>query len=106
MVQVPQYLLDHIWGKGEACKIVCTQPRRISAISGLLSVHTKLLLFLVKYSSFFFSGMLYKVLKSLVFCSVAERIAYERGQTVGEDIGYKVTLLLSCLALVALLFYE
>jgi hypothetical protein len=46
--------------------------------------------------------MLYKVLKSLVFCSVAERIAYERGQTVGEDIGYKVTLLLSCLALVAL----
>lgn len=37
MVQVPQYLLDHMWGKGEACKIVCTQPRRISAISGLLS---------------------------------------------------------------------
>lgn len=72
----------------------------------LFFVHTKLLLFLVKYSSFFFSGMLYKVLKSLVFCSVAERIAYERGQTVGEDIGYKVTLLLSCLALVALLFYE
>lgn len=32
----------------------------------LFFVHTKLLLFLVKYSSFFFSGMLYKVLKSLV----------------------------------------
>ncbi|XP_050381140.1 DExH-box ATP-dependent RNA helicase DExH6-like [Argentina anserina] len=31
--QVPQYLLDHMWGKGETCKIVCTQPRRISAIS-------------------------------------------------------------------------
>ncbi|XP_058743045.1 DExH-box ATP-dependent RNA helicase DExH6 isoform X2 [Vicia villosa] len=31
--QVPQYILDHMWGKGEACKILCTQPRRISAIS-------------------------------------------------------------------------
>lgn len=32
--QVPQYLLDYMWDKGEACKIICTQPRRISAISG------------------------------------------------------------------------
>ncbi|KAK4355822.1 hypothetical protein RND71_024793 [Anisodus tanguticus] len=31
--QVPQYILDHMWGKGETCKIVCTQPRRISATS-------------------------------------------------------------------------
>ncbi|KAI3991878.1 hypothetical protein MKX01_012823 [Papaver californicum] len=31
--QVPQYLLDYMWGKGEQCKILCTQPRRISAIS-------------------------------------------------------------------------
>ncbi|KAJ6851738.1 DExH-box ATP-dependent RNA helicase DExH6 [Iris pallida] len=31
--QVPQYILDHMWSKGEICKIVCTQPRRISAIS-------------------------------------------------------------------------
>nr|XP_029117614.1 DExH-box ATP-dependent RNA helicase DExH6 isoform X1 [Elaeis guineensis] len=54
--QVPQYILDHMWGKGEACKIVCTQPRRISAIS------------------------------------VAERIAYERGETVGENVGYKIRL--------------
>lgn len=35
MIQVPQYILDHIWGKGEVCKIVCTQPWRISATSGL-----------------------------------------------------------------------
>lgn len=34
MIQVPQFILDHMWGKGETCKIVCTQPRRISAISG------------------------------------------------------------------------
>ncbi|KAF2302228.1 hypothetical protein GH714_033802 [Hevea brasiliensis] len=51
--QVPQFLLDHKWGKGEACKIVCTQPRRISATS------------------------------------VAERISYERGENIGDDIGYK-----------------
>ncbi|CAJ2634209.1 unnamed protein product [Trifolium pratense] len=31
--QVPQYILDHMWGKGEVCKILCTQPRRISAMS-------------------------------------------------------------------------
>ncbi|KAJ0111776.1 hypothetical protein Patl1_01411 [Pistacia atlantica] len=54
--QVPQYLLDHMWGKGDACKIVCTQPRRISATS------------------------------------VAERISYERGENVGENIGYKIRL--------------
>ncbi|GKV24861.1 hypothetical protein SLEP1_g34411 [Rubroshorea leprosula] len=45
-----------MWGKGEACKIVCTQPRRISATS------------------------------------VSERIAYERGENVGNDIGYKIRL--------------
>ncbi|KAM7495013.1 hypothetical protein LguiB_029622 [Lonicera macranthoides] len=54
--QVPQYLLDHMWGKGETCKIVCTQPRRISTIS------------------------------------VAERISSERGETVGDTVGYKIRL--------------
>ncbi|KAK4278921.1 hypothetical protein QN277_016695 [Acacia crassicarpa] len=54
--QVPQYILDHMWGKGEPCKVVCTQPRRISAMS------------------------------------VAERIASERGETIGENIGYKIRL--------------
>ncbi|XP_030929402.1 DExH-box ATP-dependent RNA helicase DExH6 isoform X1 [Quercus lobata] len=54
--QVPQYLLDNMWGKGEACKIVCTQPRRISATS------------------------------------VAERICYERGGNIGDDVGYKIRL--------------
>uniref|UniRef100_A0A6N2MMI2 RNA helicase n=1 Tax=Salix viminalis TaxID=40686 RepID=A0A6N2MMI2_SALVM len=41
--QVPQFLLDHNWGKGEACKIVCTQPRRISAISEFLMKEEKVL---------------------------------------------------------------
>ncbi|KAH7661050.1 RNA helicase protein [Dioscorea alata] len=54
--QVPQYILDDMWGKGKACKIVCTQPRRISAIS------------------------------------VAERISYERGESVGDTVGYKIRM--------------
>jgi ATP-dependent RNA helicase DHX36 len=45
-----------MWGKGESCKIVCTQPRRISAIS------------------------------------VAERISAERGESVGDTVGYKIRL--------------
>ncbi|XP_011209559.2 probable ATP-dependent RNA helicase spindle-E [Bactrocera dorsalis] len=31
--QVPQYILDEAYGNREYCKIVCTQPRRIAAIS-------------------------------------------------------------------------
>ncbi|KAJ7965034.1 DExH-box ATP-dependent RNA helicase [Quillaja saponaria] len=54
--QVPQFILDHIWGKGDSCKIICSQPRRISATS------------------------------------VAERIASERGENVGENVGYKIRL--------------
>ncbi|ESQ36248.1 hypothetical protein EUTSA_v10006566mg [Eutrema salsugineum] len=55
--QVPQYLLDHMWySKRESCKIICTQPRRISAIS------------------------------------VSERISWERGETIGKNVGYKVRL--------------
>ncbi|XVF60717.1 hypothetical protein PTKIN_Ptkin08bG0070700 [Pterospermum kingtungense] len=54
--QVPQYLLDYMWGKGEVCKILCTQPRRISAIS------------------------------------VSERISSERGENIGNDVGYKIRL--------------
>ncbi|CAE5956729.1 unnamed protein product [Arabidopsis arenosa] len=55
--QVPQYLLDHMWhNKQEVCKIICTQPRRISAIS------------------------------------VSDRISWERGETIGRTVGYKVRL--------------
>ncbi|XP_015082740.1 DExH-box ATP-dependent RNA helicase DExH6 isoform X2 [Solanum pennellii] len=54
--QVPQFILDHMWGKGETCKIVCTQPRRISAIS------------------------------------VSERISTERGESVGDTVGYKIRM--------------
>ncbi|GLJ39839.1 hypothetical protein SUGI_0814530 [Cryptomeria japonica] len=31
--QVPQFILDYMWSQGKACKLLCTQPRRISATS-------------------------------------------------------------------------
>nr|XP_017252149.1 PREDICTED: DExH-box ATP-dependent RNA helicase DExH6-like isoform X2 [Daucus carota subsp. sativus] len=54
--QVPQYVLDHVWSKSKTCKIVCTQPRRISAVS------------------------------------VAGRIASERGESIGNSVGYKIKM--------------
>lgn len=54
--QVPQLILDQMIarGQGSRCNIVCTQPRRIAAIS------------------------------------VAERIAKERGESIGQSVGYQV----------------
>ncbi|KAA3464462.1 DExH-box ATP-dependent RNA helicase DExH6-like [Gossypium australe] len=88
--QVPQFLLDYMWGKGEACKILCTQPRRISATSGV----DKLGL-CIPCSTFFFPAFM--VCKPSYGCSflyllVAERIANERGESVGENVGYKIRL--------------
>jgi ATP-dependent RNA helicase DHX57 len=56
--QVPQYLLEEAveGGAGGACNIVCTQPRRISAVG------------------------------------VATRVAAERGEAVGDVVGYSVRL--------------
>jgi len=31
--QVPQYILEDCWSRGQPCKIMCTQPRRLSATS-------------------------------------------------------------------------
>ncbi|KAI5476262.1 hypothetical protein MNV49_007899 [Pseudohyphozyma bogoriensis] len=54
--QLPQLILDDwiLRGDGAKCNIVCTQPRRIAAIS------------------------------------VAERVAKERGEAVGDSVGYQV----------------
>lgn len=54
--QVPQLILDDwiLRGNGADCNIVCTQPRRIAAIS------------------------------------VAERVAKERGEQIGDSVGYQV----------------
>ncbi|XP_013786196.1 putative ATP-dependent RNA helicase DHX57 [Limulus polyphemus] len=56
--QVPQYILDD-WLRGNSsshCLIICTQPRRISAIS------------------------------------VAERVAFERSEKLGESVGYQIRM--------------
>lgn len=54
--QVPQYLLDQAWQQGRPCRVLCTQPRRISAVS------------------------------------VADRVACERGEAVGDTVGYTIRL--------------
>jgi len=56
--QLPQYILESEIdaARGATCSIVCTQPRRISAIA------------------------------------VSERVAAERGEKIGESVGYKVRL--------------
>ncbi|XP_061374553.1 DExH-box ATP-dependent RNA helicase DExH3 [Gastrolobium bilobum] len=56
--QLPQYILESEIeaARGALCNIICTQPRRISAMS------------------------------------VSERVAAERGEKLGESVGYKVRL--------------
>jgi len=56
--QIPQFILDsYLDGEqGAECNIVCTQPRRISAMS------------------------------------VAERVAEERAEKLGDIVGYKIRL--------------
>ncbi|KAF9459916.1 P-loop containing nucleoside triphosphate hydrolase protein [Collybia nuda] len=54
--QIPQLILDEFIDRGEGahCNVVCTQPRRLAAIS------------------------------------VADRVAKERGETLGRSVGYQV----------------
>ncbi|KAF7147070.1 hypothetical protein RHSIM_Rhsim03G0064000 [Rhododendron simsii] len=68
--QLPQFILeDEISAlRGANCNIICTQPRRISAIS------------------------------------VAARISSERGESVGESVGYQIRLESKCSAQTRLLF--
>lgn len=56
--QLPQYILEEEISslRGASCNIICTQPRRISAIS------------------------------------VAARISAERGEELGETVGYQIRL--------------
>ncbi|XP_022775915.1 DExH-box ATP-dependent RNA helicase DExH5, mitochondrial isoform X6 [Durio zibethinus] len=56
--QIPQFILESEidFVRGAVCNIICTQPRRISAMS------------------------------------VSERVASERGEKLGESVGYKVRL--------------
>lgn len=54
--QVPQFLLDEAAETGADCRVICTQPRRISTVA------------------------------------VAERVAQERGEKMGETVGYQIKL--------------
>lgn len=54
--QVPQYLLETNQKRQKPCRIICTQPRRIAAIS------------------------------------ISDRVAFERGERLGDAIGYQVRL--------------
>ncbi|KAK3765938.1 hypothetical protein RRG08_002182 [Elysia crispata] len=54
--QVPQLVMDDCWEKNQPCRILCTQPRRIAAIS------------------------------------IAERVALERGERIGQCVGYQIRL--------------
>ena len=56
--QLPQFILEEEFSslRGADCSIICTQPRRISAIS------------------------------------VAARISTERGENLGETVGYQIRL--------------
>jgi ATP-dependent RNA helicase YTHDC2 len=54
--QVPQMILDDCHAFNRPCRIFCTQPRRLSAIS------------------------------------IAERVAAERGEKIGQTVGYQIRL--------------
>ncbi|KAH3837745.1 hypothetical protein DPMN_111146 [Dreissena polymorpha] len=55
-VQVPQMILDDCHRTGTQCRIFCTQPRRIAALS------------------------------------VSERVAAERGESIGQTVGFQIRL--------------
>lgn len=54
--QIPQYILESSTQRGETCRIICTQPRRLSAIT------------------------------------VADRVSYERNESLGQTVGYQIRL--------------
>lgn len=54
--QVPQYILENHAAMGNECRIICTQPRRLAAVS------------------------------------IADRVALERGEPLGQTIGYQIRL--------------
>ncbi|KAF5298687.1 hypothetical protein FQR65_LT09667 [Abscondita terminalis] len=54
--QIPQFILEEVYARRGCCKIICTQPRRLSTVA------------------------------------VAERVAEERGESVGHTVGYQIKL--------------
>ncbi|XP_076377020.1 3'-5' RNA helicase YTHDC2 [Megalopta genalis] len=54
--QIPQFILENCQQRHQPCRIICTQPRRLSAVS------------------------------------VAERVAFERDEKIGQTFGYQIRL--------------
>ena len=122
LLQVPQYLLEHAIasGNGAACSIICTQPRRISAVSVSEHLHTADLCdfrgqlgnltllcwclqvpqYLLEHAIASGDGAGCSIIctqpRRIAAVSVSERVAEERGEppagTPGSYVGYHVRL--------------
>ena len=79
-----------MWSSGKPCRILCTQPRRISASSGWYSAYN------CELASVSGSHNYYQW---EILLTVAERIASERGEPIGETVGYQVFFLENFLVL-------
>ena len=74
--QVAQYLLEEAAATGRRVNIICTQPRRIAAIGTQFTC---------------FSSTKVQTLTQKALIGVADRVAAERGERVGEGaVGYAV----------------
>ena len=103
VLQVPQFILEDAVerGCGAQCQIICTQPRRISAISGTLYVHTICFTYgQVERNCLWLNTVLHVVLceivSSVCVCvcvsAVSKRVAEERGERLGQSVGFQIRL--------------
>lgn len=71
-VQVPQFLLEDAVerGFGAQCQIICTQPRRISAISGKEHLYLLLSFVCVRALILLASKVSYQVISNVLFVSI------------------------------------
>jgi len=103
-VQVPQYVLEEAWGSGRAARIMCIQPRRISAMSVAERVaQARRLCRCIIYGIFTLPSMLAVLLALKILMPrgvhavlrvnhAALWLAQERGETIGDTVGYSIRL--------------
>lgn len=86
--QVTQFILDDYIsrGVGSTCRVVCTQPRRISAISVRSCCCSVVMFFKLLHVT--------SLSVCVCFSQVAERVAAERAESVGNgnSCGYQIRL--------------
>ena len=106
--QVPQFILEDAWYRGKGCRVICTQPRRISAVSGAGSFHStahcppaspspppcQFLAHTASQPTLSSPCCAVPTPAALRCCcaAVAERVAAERGEAVGDNVGYTIRL--------------